>query len=62
MSEMWENFDELFRALHRQDRRVTELENRLAQVEKDLHSRAETVGSQRVASFPRRESPLEKAA
>lgn len=62
MSEIWETFDDLFRAISRQDRRVEELENRLAQLEKDLQLRAETVTRQRLQQFPRLERPLEKAA
>lgn len=62
MSEIWETFDDLFRAMNRQDRRVTELENRLARLEKDLQLRAETVTQQRLQQFARLERAWEKAA
>ena len=52
MSEIWETFDNLFRALQRQSGRVAELENRLAQLEKNLENHAEVVKTDNVQQFP----------
>jgi predicted RNase H-like nuclease (RuvC/YqgF family) len=58
MSEVWETFDDLFRALRQQGKRVDELENRLAELEKSLEKQAGKTKPERLTRFPR----LEKAA
>lgn len=37
---IWETFDSLFKTVHRQGRRVEELETRLAELERRLQERA----------------------
>lgn len=56
---VWETFDGLFKALHRQGRRVEELEQRVSELERRLQERAEQQKetAERVAQMP-----AEKAA
>ena len=58
---VWETFDGLFKTLHRQGRRVEELEQRVSELERRLQERAalgeHTEASERVAQMP-----AEKAA
>ena len=55
---VWETFDGLFKTLHRQGRRVEELEQRVVELERRLQERAE----QREASERVAQMPAEKAA
>jgi peptidoglycan hydrolase CwlO-like protein len=58
MSEyIWETFDSLFKTVNRQDRKVEELEGRIAALEERLKEQAETVNRR-----PRTEMPAERAA
>jgi hypothetical protein len=58
---VWETFDGLFKTLHRQGRRVEELERRVVELERRLQERAGFVpqpeAAERVAQMP-----TEKAA
>lgn len=58
---VWETFDGLFKTLHRQGRRVEELEQRVVELERRLQERAaqglQTETVERVAQMP-----AEKAA
>ena len=58
---VWETFDGLFKTLHRQGRRVEELERRVSELERRLQERAaqgeQTEAVERVAQMP-----AEKAA
>jgi BMFP domain-containing protein YqiC len=55
---VWETFDGLFKTLHRQGRRVEELEQRVSELERRLQERAEQKeAAERVAQMP-----AEKAA
>ena len=55
---VWETFDGLFKTLHRQGRRVEELERRVIELERRLQERAE----QREAVERVAQMPAEKAA
>ena len=55
---VWETFDGLFKTLHRQGRRVEELEQRVVELERRLQERAE----QREAAERVAQMPAEKAA
>ena len=55
---VWETFDGLFKTLHRQGRRVEELEQRVVELERRLQERAE----QREAVERVAQMPAEKAA
>lgn len=58
---IWETFDSLFKTVHRQGRRVEELEARVVELESRLQERAASVERQRVLEqFS--EMPTEKAA
>jgi peptidoglycan hydrolase CwlO-like protein len=58
MSEyIWETFDSLFKTVNRQDRKVEELESRIAVLEERLKEQAETANKR-----PRTEMPAERAA
>lgn len=63
---IWETFDNLFKTVHRQGRRVEELEARLASLESRLSERsskqpaAQQPSSQPLGSFD--EMPAERAA
>ena len=58
---VWETFDGLFKTLHRQGRRVEELERRVVELERRLQERAgltaQPEAAERVAQMP-----TEKAA
>ena len=58
---VWETFDGLFKTLHRQGRRVEELERRVSELERRLHERdaraQQAEQAERVAKMP-----TEKAA
>ena len=58
---VWETFDGLFKTLHRQGRRVEELEQRVVELERRLQERAAQV-SQPEAVGPLAKMPSEKAA
>ena len=58
---VWETFDGLFKTLHRQGRRVEELEQRVVELERRLQERA-AQGEQREASERVAQMPAEKAA
>ncbi len=63
---IWETFDGLFKTVHRQGRRVEELEARITDLERRLAERAGTVNS--VPQTPKQtqptlsEMPVERAA
>ena len=54
---IWETFDGLFKTVHRQGRRVEELEARVAELERRLQERAAPRAVEQVS-----ELPAEKAA
>lgn len=63
---IWETFDDLFKTVHRQGRRVEELESRLAELEKRL-TEATTAEVVKQPSHPQpfaavNEMPAERAA
>ena len=62
MSEIvWETFDGLFKTLHRQGRRVEELEQRVVELERRLQER--TIQAQHTEAVERvTQMPAEKAA
>ena len=53
---VWETFDGLFKTLHRQGRRVEELERRVVELERRLQERAgftaQTEAAERVTQMP----------
>jgi hypothetical protein len=59
---IWETFDSLFKTVHRQGRRVEELEARVIDLESRLNERA--AAQQQTAQQPRvvNEMPAERAA
>jgi cell division septum initiation protein DivIVA len=62
---IWETFDGLFKTVHRQGRRVEELEARITDLERRLQERAGTVSSvpkQTQAATTLSEMPTERAA
>ena len=61
---IWETFDSLFKTVHRQGRRMEELEARIIDLESRLRERAErqAVQPQPVAREHRAEMPAERAA
>jgi uncharacterized alpha-E superfamily protein len=64
---IWETFDGLFKTVHRQGRRVEELEARITELERRLAERAGTVGSAqqqqpKQAQPTLSEMPVERAA
>jgi hypothetical protein len=59
---IWETFDGLFKTLHRQGRRVEELEARLVELERRLQERATVTGQQPRQFEPLAELPAERAA
>ena len=58
---IWETFDGLFKTLHRQGRRVEELEARVVELERRLQERAR-VAPQPEAAERVTQMPAEKAA
>jgi BMFP domain-containing protein YqiC len=58
---IWETFDGLFKTLHRQGRRVEELEQRVVELERRLQERAALV-AQPEAVERIKQMPTEKAA
>ena len=63
MSEViWETFDGLFKTLHRQGRRVEELEARVVELERRLQERAGFVPQPEPAERVVTQMPTEKAA
>jgi peptidoglycan hydrolase CwlO-like protein len=62
MSEyIWETFDSLFKTVNRQDRKVEELESRIAALEERLKEQAESA-NRRLRTEARTEMPAERAA
>jgi type II secretory pathway component PulJ len=60
---IWETFDSLFKTVHRQGRRVEELETRLAEMERRLQERGMTgVSSTKPVEQLVKEMPAERAA
>jgi hypothetical protein len=64
---IWETFDGLWKALHRQGRRVEELESRVVELESRLAERAASLEERRTAAQPAAaataaEFPVERAA
>lgn len=60
---IWETFDGLFKTLHRQGRRVEELEARVVELERRLQERAGFITSQpEAAERVVTQMPTEKAA
>ena len=60
---IWETFDSLFKTVHRQGRRVQELETRIADLERRLHERvADGVQSSKPVEPVFGEMPAERAA
>ncbi len=59
---IWETFDGLFKTLHRQGRRVEELEARVVELERRLQERAGFVPSPEPAERVVTQMPAEKAA
>ena len=60
---IWETFDGLFKTLHRQGRRVEELERRVVELERRLQERAALVTTQPEAvGAVVTQMPAEKAA
>ncbi len=59
---VWETFDGLFKTLHRQGRRVEELERRVVELERRLSERAGFPGQQPEAAERVTQLPTEKAA
>jgi hypothetical protein len=58
---IWETFDSLFKTVHRQGRRVEELETRLADLERRLQERS-LVQQPKSVEQVRSEMPAERAA
>ena len=59
---IWETFDGLFKTLHRQGRRVEELEARVVELERRLQERAGFNSQPEPASPVVKQMPTEKAA
>lgn len=64
MSEIWETFDSLFKTVHRQGRRMEELETRIADLERRLSERVSAAAPQPKPSehAVMGEMPAERAA
>ena len=60
---VWETFDGLFKTLHRQGRRVEELERRVVELERRLQERAAGLASHQPEAAERvAQIPTERAA
>ena len=59
---VWETFDGLFKTLHRQGRRVEELERRVVELERRLQERAAHVTQPEAVERVVTQMPAEKAA
>ena len=59
---IWETFDGLFKTLHRQGRRVEELEARVVELERRLQERAGLIPQPEAAERVVTQMPTEKAA
>jgi BMFP domain-containing protein YqiC len=59
---IWETFDGLFKTLHRQGRRVEELEARVVELERRLQERAGFTSHPEAAERVVTQMPTEKAA
>ena len=59
---IWETFDGLFKTVHRQGRRVEELEARIVDLERRLTERNAMQQQQRQAQLNVEELPIERAA
>ncbi len=59
---IWETFDGLFKTVHRQGRRVEELEARIVDLERRLTERNAMQQQQRQAQMTVEELPIERAA
>ena len=59
---IWETFDSLFKTVHRQGRRVEELEARVVELERRLQERAGAVAQPSRPVEPVSEMPAERAA
>lgn len=59
---IWETFDGLFKTVHRQGRRVEELEARIVDLERRLTERSAMQQQQRQAQMNVEELPIERAA
>jgi hypothetical protein len=62
---IWETFDDLFKTVHRQGRRVEELETRIADLERRLQERnapTAVVLTQQPKAIEMNEMPAERAA
>ncbi|HEX8502672.1 MAG TPA: hypothetical protein VF659_18965 [Pyrinomonadaceae bacterium] len=59
---VWETFDGLFKTLHRQGRRVEELERRVVELERRLQERAGFTAQPEAAERVVAQLPQEKAA
>lgn len=65
MSEIWETFDSLFKTVHRQGRRVEELEARIVDLERRLLEQRPSAQPKQTPQQPpsaMAEVPLERAA
>ncbi len=59
---VWETFDGLFKTLHRQGRRVEELERRVVELERRLQERAAPTLAAEASERAVAQLPTEKAA
>ncbi len=59
---IWETFDGLFKTLHRQGRRVEELERRVVELERRLQERAALAQQPEAVERVVTQMPAEKAA
>ncbi|MGH9901756.1 MAG: hypothetical protein ACRD68_08105 [Pyrinomonadaceae bacterium] len=59
---IWETFDSLFKTVHRQGRRVEELETRIIELERRLQERVAAVSQPKPVEHVMGEMPAERAA
>jgi BMFP domain-containing protein YqiC len=59
---IWETFDSLFKTVHRQDKRVDELEARIVDLERRLNERSTNAHQQTQQPRVINEMPAERAA